>query len=202
MSTITRIGITMCGRFTLKNKDKIKEIYDIDITPNYNIAPGSEVVVLAGGPQKMKWAYTPSWAKPPINIINARIETLEEKPSFKESKRCVFLTDGWYEWKRWFNWERRENKKVPYYHSIENNIIHIAGIYNSTGCAIVTQQSQGNLKEIHHRQPVLLNDNEIKLWLCGQHVQGSKLSDCINIHKVSSYVNSARNNDERCIERI
>ena len=192
----------MCGRFTLKNKKKIKDLYDIDIVPNYNISPSSNVFVLASGPMTMKWSYSPSWAKTPMNIINARIETLEEKPSFKESKRCVFLTDGWYEWKRWFNWERRENKKVPYYHSIENDIIHIAGIYNSTGCAIITQQSQGSLKEIHHRQPVLLNDNEIKLWLSGEHIQDSKLSDSINIHKVSSYVNSARNNDERCIEKI
>ena len=191
----------MCGRFTLKNKNKIKELYDIDIKPNYNVSPSSRVVVLTSGPQMMNWSYSPSWAKTPMNIINARIETLDEKPSFKEAKRCVFLTDGWYEWKRWFDWKRRENNKDPYYHTIDDNIIHMAGIYNSTGCAIVTQQSLGVLKEIHHRQPVLLGDDEINEWLAGATVQNSKVSESIDIHKVSTYVNSVKNNDERCVEK-
>ena len=191
----------MCGRFTLKNKNKIKKLYDIDIKPNYNISPSSEVAVLAGEPKTMKWSYSPSWAKTPMNIINARIETLDEKPSFKEAKRCIFLTDGWYEWKRWFDWERRQNKKIPYYHTIGDNIIHMAGIYNENGCAIITEESKGDLKDIHHRQPVLLSDNEIKLWLNGDNVHSSKLSNIISIHKVSTYVNSAKNNDQKCIEK-
>jgi len=191
----------MCGRFTLKNKEKVKELYDIDIVPNYNISPSSQVVVLTSGPEMMNWSYSPSWAKTPMNIINARIETLDEKPSFKEAKRCVFLSDGWYEWKRWFDWKRRENNKDPYYHTIDDNIIHMAGIYNSTGCAIVTQQSLGVLKEIHHRQPVLLGDDEIKEWLAGETVQNSKVSESIDVYKVSTYVNSVKNNDERCVEK-
>lgn len=191
----------MCGRFTLKNKEKVKELYDIDIVPNYNVSPSSQVVVLTSGPEMMNWSYSPSWAKTPMNIINARIETLDEKPSFKEAKRCVFLTDGWYEWKRWFDWKRRENNKDPHYHTIDDNIIHMAGIYNSTGCAIVTQQSLGVLKEIHHRQPVLLGDDEINEWLAGATVQNSKVSESIDVYKVSTYVNSVKNNDERCIEK-
>ena len=191
----------MCGRFTLKNKNRIKELYDIDIRPNYNISPSSQVVVLTSGPKIMNWSYSPSWAKTPMNIINARIETLDEKPSFKEAKRCVFLTDGWYEWKRWFDWKRRENNKDPYYHTIDDNIIHMAGIYNSTGCAIVTQQSLGMLKEIHHRQPVLLGDDEINEWLAGETVQNSKVSESIDVYRVSTYVNSVKNNDERCVEK-
>lgn len=191
----------MCGRFTLKNKEKVKELYDIDIVPNYNVSPSSQVVVLTSGPEMMNWSYSPSWAKTPMNIINARIETLDEKPSFKEAKRCVFLTDGWYEWKRWFDWKRRENNKDPHYHTIDDNIIHMAGIYNSTGCAIVTQQSLGVLKEIHHRQPVLLGDDEINEWLAGATVQNSKVSESIDVYKVSTYVNSVKNNDERCVEK-
>ena len=191
----------MCGRFTLKNKEKVKELYDIDIVPNYNVSPSSQVVVLTSGPEMMNWSYSPSWAKTPMNIINARIETLDEKPSFKEAKRCVFLTDGWYEWKRWFDWKRRENNKDPHYHTIDDNIIHMAGIYNSTGCAIVTQQSLGVLKEIHHRQPVLLGDDEINEWLAGETVQNSKVSESIDVYKVSTYVNSVKNNDERCVEK-
>jgi len=201
MSTVTRLRTIMCGRFTLKNKDKIKEIYDIDIIPNYNVSPGSEVVVLASGPQIMKWTYTPSWAKTPINIINARIETLDEKPSFTESKRCIFLTDGWYEWKRWFDWKRRENNKTPYYHTIENTIIHMAGIYNSSGCAVVTEASKGELKNIHHRQPLLLNDEGIRLWLEGSTPEDNEIFKSINLYEVSTYVNSTKNNDKKCTEK-
>ena len=94
------------------------------------------------------------------------------------------------------------NQTIFSIHTIDNSIIHIAGIYNSTGCAIITEQSKGDLKDIHHRQPVLLSDSEIKLWLSGDNIQNSKLSNSINIHKVSTYVNSARNNDQKCIERI
>ena len=65
----------MCGRYTLKNKDAVKELYGIDIGPNYNVAPSSEVIVLSSGPNIMKWSYSPSWAKKPMNIINARVET-------------------------------------------------------------------------------------------------------------------------------
>ena len=191
----------MCGRFTLKNKNRIKELYDIDIRPNYNISPSSQVVVLTSGPQIMNWSYSPSWAKTPMNIINARIETLDEKPSFKEAKRCVFLTDGWYEWKRWFDWKRRENNKDPYYHTVDDNIIHMAGIYNSSGCAIVTQESLGILKAIHHRQPVLLEYDEINKWLAGATIQNSKVSESIDVYKVSTYVNSVKNNDQQCIEK-
>ena len=77
----------------------------------------------------------------------------------------------------------------------------MAGIYNSTGCAIVTQQSLGMLKEIHHRQPVLLRDDEINEWLAGSTVQNSKVSESIDVYKVSTYVNSVKNNDQRCVEK-
>ena len=77
----------------------------------------------------------------------------------------------------------------------------MAGIYNENGCAIITEESKGDLKDIHHRQPVLLSDNEIKLWLNGDNVHSSKLSNIISIHKVSTYVNSAKNNDHKCIEK-
>ena len=53
----------MCGRYTLKNKDEVKKLYGIDIKPNYNVAPSSEVIVLSSGPNIMKWSYSPSWAK-------------------------------------------------------------------------------------------------------------------------------------------
>ena len=90
---------------------------EIDIEQNFNICPSAKVLVYTNKPEWMEWNYSPSWAKKPMNLINARYETIDEKPSFKDMKRCVFIMDGWYEWKRWFDWKRRENNKDPYYHT-------------------------------------------------------------------------------------
>ena len=83
----------------------------------------------------------------------------------------------------------------------KNKIIHIAGIYNDNGCAVITEEADSKFKEIHHRKPVLLNDNEIKVWLEGDIVRNSVLSKDIEIFRVSSYVNSVKNNDIKCIEQ-
>ena len=191
----------MCGRYTLKNKNEIKDLYGIDIKPNFNITPSSDVLVLSDGPRMMKWSYSPSWAKVPMNIINVRVETLNEKPSFDEARRCIFIMDGWYEWKRWFDWKRRENKKVPYYNNNKGEVFHIGGICNDYGCAIVTQKSVGILKQIHYRQPLLLKDSEINLWLKGDVIANSDLMNQIQTYEVSTYVNSSKNNSEKCIEK-
>ncbi len=186
----------MCGRFSLKNKNEFKKKYGVDITPNYNISPTSPVQVFTDKVSLLRWSYSPKWAKKSMNLHNARSETLFEKPSFSDIKRCVFIIDGWYEWKR-------ENiKKIPYYHHLNNNLFNIAGIYNDIGCAIITRSAIGKAKTIHHRQPVLLTDDETQAWLNGGNLFDSKLSERVEIYKVSSYVNSPRNNGSKCIERI
>ena len=108
----------MCGRYSLKNSARIEEIYNLDFKPRYNIAPSQEILTVTDKPQMMKWSYSPSWAKKPMNLINARSETLIEKPSFKEAKRCVIVADGWYEWKT------ETEKKTPYYHPPNKNLLH------------------------------------------------------------------------------
>ena len=90
----------MCGRYTLTNKKEVKKKFEIDIEQNFNICPSSKVLVYTNKPEWMEWNYSPSWAKKPMNLINARYETIDEKPSFKDMNRCVFIMDGWYEWKR------------------------------------------------------------------------------------------------------
>ena len=114
----------MCGRFTLTNKDKIKKRFDIDLEQSFNICPSTHILVLTNKLENIKWGYSPHWAKSPMNLINARYETIHEKPSFKDAKRCVFIMDGWYEWKRYFDWKRRENIKDPYYHHLNRPHIY------------------------------------------------------------------------------
>ena len=189
----------MCGRFSLSNKNDVKSKFDIDIKPRYNISPGSEVDVLAGGPFKLTWNLSPPWAKKPMNLINARYETLHEKPSFKDTARCVFIVDGWYEWKRFFDWKKRENRNQPFYHHLGGELFFIAGVYNDSGCAIVTKGASKELKNIHPRQPFLLIENQISHWLSGDEFIKDRCSSEIQIHKVSTYVNSPKNDSIECM---
>ena len=192
----------MCGRYTLINRSAVKEKFNINIAQNYNICPSMEVLVLTNEISLMKWSYSPSWAKNPMNLINARYETIHEKPSFKQAKRCVFIMDGWFEWKRYFDWKRRENTKDPYYHHLNSNLIYAAGLYNDCGCVCVTKEEVKPMSEIHNRQPLLLEEDQVQKWLIGDYILRDKISSNIQIHKVSTYVNSPRNNDYKCIQPI
>ena len=192
----------MCGRYTLTNKKDIKSKFNIDIVQNYNICPSSKVLVYTDKPEWMEWNYSPSWAKTPMNLINARYETIDEKPSFKNMKRCVFIMDGWYEWKRHFNWKKREHVKDPYYHHMNSKIIYVAGLYDGGKCVCVTKKSVLPISEIHNRQPLLIEESQIDKWTKGDHVMRDALSKKILIHKVSKYVNTPKNNDSNCIQPI
>ena len=138
----------------------------------------------------MSWSFSPAWAKTPMNLFNARAETLTEKPSFKGAQRCVFISDGWYEW------QRAVSPSRPWYHHSDGELLRFAGIYEPTsGCAIVTMGAQPAIAHIHHRQPLLLSAGASGQWL-----NGAPAVDCItditvDFHRVSSAVNNARVDD-------
>ena len=107
----------MCGRFTLTvNPDELQQQFGLSqpppaqLTPRFNIAPSQAVAVVANQPERVldlfKWGLIPSWAKDPKignKLINARAETLAEKPSFRSAlkrRRCLVVADGFYEWKK------------------------------------------------------------------------------------------------------
>jgi len=188
----------MCGRFTLSSSKKVKDMFGIEVAPNFNIAPSQEVLVLNKEfvPQKMKWFYSPTWSKKPFNLINARSETLHLKPSFKNADRCIFIADGYFEWKR-------SSFKTPYFHYIENDLMYFGGLYNSLlGCCIVTRQSYENISHIHHRQPIILDKNDFQSWLSKEHDFSSPITEKIKFHKVSNIVNSPLNNNKDNLKKI
>ena len=84
----------------------------MDILPSYNVCPKDSVLILDRNllPRLLNWSFSPNWAKKPMNLINARKESLHEKPSFKNSERCVFVVDGYFEWMR------SNTSKIPFYH--------------------------------------------------------------------------------------
>tara|TARA_Y100001970_G_C14100227_1_gene785062 strand:- start:23 stop:691 length:669 start_codon:yes stop_codon:yes gene_type:complete len=221
----------MCGRKTLiKNKNSIIEelnISDWDETinyiPSYNIAPTQKSLVLLGGKNKrqiksMIWGLIPNWSKNKKSIsklINARSETLHEKPSFKyliKSNRCIIVSDGYYEW------NAINSKKQPYYiYDKQKNILPMAGLWSSSSLndkeivlsyTVITKKADKEISHIHDRMPLIIDFDHIDDWFNNDSLielnSNSELirKNQLNFHKVDSFVNSYRNNNQNCIHPI
>ena len=187
----------MCGRFVLSNFTDVKDVHNVLIEPSYNIAPSHCTLIFNQEmrPDFLEWGYSPIWAKKPMNLINAKYESLDIKPSFKDYETCVFVADGWFEWQ-----QNSSGEKHPIFIHADNEIFYFAGIKNAFGAAIVTINAHPCLANIHHRQPMFLDRLETPFWLKNkQKVLSSSLLERIKSHQVSKYVNSPRNNDQRCI---
>ena len=190
----------MCGRFTLRNVDTLKSKYgEIDFEPSYNLAPGNSILMLTDQLKSINWSFTPYWADKPFNLINARSETLNSKPSFENSNRCLIPADGWYEWKT------KGDEKIPYFHHADGDIFFFAGVYGGyrgkLGCAIVTMEALETTKEIHERMPLIVARSHFKEWLEGSDSNSfdEAMVKSIKHHRVSTHVNNPTNNDPKCI---
>lgn len=152
---------------------------DIDL-PRYNIAPSQRVLAIIHDGDKyrlgtMKWGLVPPFAtdeKIGSKMINAKAETIDEKPSFKNafmSKRCLILADGFYEW------DKYSNEKTPYRITVKGeHLMAFAGIWSRYvkpdgeklfTCSIITTAANGMMKSIHDRMPVILDEITQKAWL-------------------------------------
>src|SRR5947209_3396825 len=174
----------MCGRYTLTiDMKKVAEVFGVAPTlqaaPRYNIAPTQEVVtILRNGDahlDQLRWGLIPSWAKDEsmgARMINARAETLAEKPSFKgllRSKRCLIIADGFYEWKQ------EHGQKTPMYITLKSGEpFAFAGLWdlwkNPDGepvrsCTIITTTPNELVASIHDRMPAILTPAARELWL-------------------------------------
>ena len=187
----------MCGRFTLYNKKKVADKIGFDIKPNYNIVPSHDILILTPKPILFYWGLSPTWANKPMNLINARIETLKEKPAFKKTKPCIVVSNGWYEWKKSNN-----SKKIPFFIHDDNKIIYFAGVYNEIGCSIITKEASPSLANIHHRQPLILRKKERLCWIREFEIKYTYEPQKLQFHRVGNYVNSPKNNDPKCIDAI
>ena len=222
----------MCGRYTLKTAPEIvAEQFQLEqplaIQPRYNVAPSQLVACIRTNPASIEregvflwWGLIPSWAKDPkigMQLINARAETLAEKPSFRAAfrhRRCLVLADGFYEW-------RREGRtKQPYFFRFrEGGPFAMCGLWErwekSDGspiesCAIVTTESNAVLEPIHNRMPVILNPKDYDLWLDPRRKDPAELSCLLQPYPpdemvavpVSLRVNNPKNDDPKCLERV
>jgi putative SOS response-associated peptidase YedK len=178
----------MCGRFTLFHTiESIAQTFNaqvpasMHVTPRYNIAPTQDIVTVMHNDSKhlamLRWGLIPSWAKEESigsRMINARAESLAEKPSFKRllhNKRCLIVTDGFYEWMQ----EPGARFKTPMYITMKNQEpFAFAGLWDSwrspqgehiRTCTIITTQPNELLSSIHNRMPAILTADEREEWL-------------------------------------
>jgi putative SOS response-associated peptidase YedK len=206
----------MCGRFSFViEKDKIKKKFSKVVLPelledNYNVAPTQKAYVVTGREaqhlQQMQWGLIPYWAKDAQGggaLINARMETLTEKPSFKESikhHRCLVLMDSFYEWKT------EGGRKVPYrILPVDGDFLVLAGIWDEwrklKTFSIITTESNKEMATIHNRMPVVLKtEDEFEMWL-GNTDLTKILKMCkkqnngiLSMYRVSEKLNSVKNN--------
>ena len=212
----------MCGRYAVHSlavvaqtfgeagEHAVETMQDAGRWPSYNVSPMTRVPVFyldngldAAEPVYKttitRWGYTPSWADKPMNLINARVETLNAKPSFREARRCLMVADGWYEW------QQGTSAKQPYYHlSQDGSLLFFAGIWNDDGACIVTRDAAEDLANIHHRQPLLLSKEALNKWLTPETAPGSFVTadqPMIDAYPVSQRVNKPSNNDPSLLER-
>ncbi|NMB02397.1 MAG: SOS response-associated peptidase [Firmicutes bacterium] len=210
----------MCGRFTLHTPiEEIVERFSLpdlpfSYIPSYNIAPTHSVlsIIVAEGVRSaslMRWGITPPWLKKGQSgtpLINARLETLDTKPTFRglaNSQRCLIIADGFYEWKQ------EKSRKYPVYIRLEGGKpFAFAGLWtNGTtpSCTIVTQEANKLIQPIHSRMPVILSPESEELWL--SQVSFNEIRSSLpdqdtrqfDYYYVSTLVNSPRNNEAACI---
>jgi putative SOS response-associated peptidase YedK len=177
----------MCGRFTLtSDADKLQQefpwvVVPPQVQPRYNIAPSQPVALIANdNPNQFtfnRWGLIPSWAKDLSigeRLINARAETLAEKPSFRAAylrRRCLILADGFYEWAVLPN----RKTKQPYYIRLQSGEpFTFAGLWDVwqdtqgnelRSCTIITTQPNALIAPLHNRMPVILPSEAYALWL-------------------------------------
>jgi putative SOS response-associated peptidase YedK len=218
----------MCGRYTLTAEPSaIQELFPFlsippEMQPRFNIAPSQPVAVIPNdGKQRLdffKWGLVPSWAKDPDignRLINARAETLAEKPSFRNAfryHRCLVLADGFYEWRK------TNGGKTPMYIQLATKKpFAFAGLWDLWhapdgselySCAIITTQPNQLMEKIHTRMPVILSAENYDIWLNPQPGNPTQLSalltpypaELMTAYPVSRLVNNPAVDSPDCIQ--
>lgn len=222
----------MCGRFSLSQPaEVIAQTFQLAEVPTwesrYNIAPTQLVpTILRSSEQSarqfqlLRWGLIPSWAKERAigaRLINARAETVSEKPSFRSAfrhRRCLVVADGFYEW------QRQEGKKQPFYFRLQDKkAFGFAGLREHwqapdgeviESCTILTTAANELMHSIHDRMPVILDPKEYDLWLDPtvqkieplQQLLRPYQSEAMMSYPVSTLVNKPTNNSPECINSL
>jgi putative SOS response-associated peptidase YedK len=220
----------MCGRFVLRTPTKkLAAAFQVEEVPTvearYNIAPTQTILAVEQGldgreAKQLKWGLVPSWAKEQAigsRLINARSETVAEKPSFREAfkkRRCIIPADGFYEW------QRAGGKRLPYFFQMKDERpFGFAGLWERwqgasnesvESCTILTTDANEILMPVHDRMPVILHPDDYELWLDVDERKVDLLKELLQpypaeemrAHRVSEEVNSVRNQGDGLIKEV
>ena len=219
----------MCGRFTLTvDAHQIREAFPWitvpdQLQPRYNVAPSQPVAIIPNdGKNRLDffvWGLVPFWAKDPTigsRMINARGETVDQKPSFKAAfrhRRCLILADGFYEWKK----APDQAAKIPMYIKMKDDRpFALAGLWETWHapdgsdlftCTIITTEPNDLLKDVHNRMPVILPEEAYPLWLRTDPAETAELKSLLvpysphqmKVYPVSRTVNNPANDTPACV---
>lgn len=221
----------MCGRFTLGKKprelqqDFPRYPLSFPLAPRYNIAPTQPVFAWLADPEirpeLFTWGLVPHWARDPgigVKCINARAETLPEKPAFQKSlrrKRCLIPADGWYEWRT----SRNAPRQPMYFHRHDHRTFAFAGLWDEwhdpsggliLSCTIITTRPNALARKIHPRMPAILRNEDHAAWLSPLETDPRRLrqmlepvaSDDFAVHPVSTAVNRTANDTPALIHPL
>lgn len=228
----------MCGRFSLiANPDELAEHFEIDFEPGlefaanwqprFNVAPSQPVTTVyvpEGSAQRAivnrRWGLIPSWAKDPkigSRQINARSETLAERPAFRHAlqrRRCLIAADGFYEW------SGPVRSKQPFHVALEDRkIFGFAGLWERwrdpqgleiESCTVITAAANPVLVALHSRMPVILDPQQYTAWLDPTNQSAAQSlallrhhrCDSLRYHPVSYRVNDVATDDSACLEPV
>ncbi len=222
----------MCGRYTLRTEpSQIAKLFDLDeddeypdLAPRYNIAPTQDVAAVRLNSEKdrrelvlLRWGLIPFWAKEAKignRMINARAETVAEKPSFRSAfakRRCLVVADGFYEW------QKTGGKKQPYFiHRQDDEPFAFAGLWESwkhgeeeiQSCTIITTTANAVMEPLHDRMPVILAAEGFPVWLDPEFKDRESLKgllrpcdpDLLEAYPVGTQVNNPRNDSPEILK--
>ena len=219
----------MCGRFDLiSTPEQIAEHFELQRLPRfekcYNITPAQKILCIVELDDKslkavnLFWGLVPSWAKDDKNsqhLINARAETVKEKPSFRAAfhkRRCLIVATGFYEWQ-----QLETSKQAFHIHRLDGQVFAFAGLWEHWqheqqtrySCTIITTAAAELMQPIHQRMHVIIPADAYRRWLDKNTDENTvfKLLDNqaymdMTLTPVSDYVNNPRHNDEQCIQAI
>lgn len=222
----------MCGRFVFTDPSRIKALLPeavideqiiMDFRPSYNISPSQSVPTMLNDDSHAliltRWGLIPSWARDPlrgVNPINARKETLADKPMFRalaQKRRCLIFADGFYEW------QQAGKRKQPYFiHRADRRPMAFAGLWDAwsgndegiISSTIITTAAGGRLAVIHDRMPVIVSPENYAPWLSPSTMTFDDLrgllsgetDEALEWYAVSGLVNNPANSGPECIQPL
>ncbi len=217
----------VCGRYTLTAAPaRVAAQFGLaeapPLEPRFNVAPGQDVGAVIAGPAgareivALRWGLVPRFAKAPdagARTINARVESAEERPAFREAfrtRRCLMPADGFYEWRRGAAGTQPHHVALP-----GGALFAFAGLWDAwegrapalRSCAILTGPARGVLRELHARMPLLVAPEDYAAWLDPARTEpervhallGSRLSDELAFRPVDARVNDPRFDKPACL---